>query len=40
MEGRRMTQLDEERILHDARRAAASLYERTGVQVPGRWPVV
>ena len=39
MEGRHMTHLDEERILLEARTAAAALYERTGVRITGRWPV-
>jgi cytosine/adenosine deaminase-related metal-dependent hydrolase len=39
MEGRRMTRLDEERILAEARAAIASLFDRTGVRITGRWPV-
>lgn len=39
MEGRQMTQLDEERILFEARSAAEALFERTGVRITGRWPV-
>ena len=39
MEGRRLTMLDEERILAEARSAVDALYERTGVARPGVWPV-
>jgi cytosine/adenosine deaminase-related metal-dependent hydrolase len=39
MEGRQMTHLDEERILFEARSAAETLFERTGVRITGRWPV-
>ncbi len=39
MEGRQMTRLDEERILAEARAAIASLFDRTGVRITGRWPV-
>ena len=39
MEGRQMTQLDEERILFEARAAVEALFERTGVRITGRWPV-
>jgi cytosine/adenosine deaminase-related metal-dependent hydrolase len=40
MEGREMTTVDEERILVDARREAASLFERAGVEIPHPWPVL
>jgi hypothetical protein len=40
MEGREMTQLDEERIIRDARERSAALFERAGVQVPQPWPVL
>jgi 5-methylthioadenosine/S-adenosylhomocysteine deaminase len=40
MEGREMTQLDEERILAEARERAATLYARAGVEVPQPWPVL
>lgn len=40
MEGRRMTKLDEERVLWEARRRCADLFERTGVDVPQTWPVL
>ena len=40
MEGREMTQLDEERIVWDARNRSAQLFERAGVEVPQPWPVV
>ena len=40
MEGReQMTHLDEERILAEARSAAETLFERTGVRTTRRWPV-
>ena len=39
MEGRRLTLLDEERILAEARSAVDDLYARTGVPLPGIWPV-
>jgi cytosine/adenosine deaminase-related metal-dependent hydrolase len=39
MEGREMKRLDEERILSDARRAAADLLERTRLEIPTTWPV-
>jgi 5-methylthioadenosine/S-adenosylhomocysteine deaminase len=40
MEGRAMTKVDEERILFDARREAAGLFERAGVEIPSPWPVL
>lgn len=39
MEGRRMTTLDEEEILAEARQRAADLYRRSGVTLPQRWPI-
>jgi 5-methylthioadenosine/S-adenosylhomocysteine deaminase len=39
MDGRKMTRMDEESILAEARTAARDLYARTGVGVPGLWPV-
>jgi cytosine/adenosine deaminase-related metal-dependent hydrolase len=39
MEGRRLTTLDEERILREARDAVDDLYRRTGVPRPVTWPV-
>ena len=40
MEGREMTQLDEERIISDARERSAALFVRAGVEVPQPWPVL
>ena len=40
MEGRRMTTMDEEAVLEEARDRAAALFARTGVTVPSSWPVV
>lgn len=40
MEDRRMTTLNEEAVLDEARGRAAALFARTGVTVPQRWPVV
>ncbi len=40
MEGRRLTTLDEERVLAQARTAVADLYRRTGVETPNAWPTI
>ncbi len=40
MEGRQMTQLDEERILWEARATVADLYGRAGLERPTSWPEV
>jgi hypothetical protein len=40
MEDREMTQLDEERIIREARERSAALFARAGVEVPQPWPVV
>ena len=40
MEGRRLTTLDEERVLAEARTAVADLYRRTGVATPNVWPTI
>ena len=40
MEGREMIQLDEERIIWEARERSAALFARAGVEVPQPWPVL
>ncbi len=40
MQGRKVLTMDEERILHEARERAQKVYERAGIEIKPRWPVI